>query len=176
MRKKNVASILTLLVLLLGAAFNFLNPAVESPATNSGTAVITDTAAPYQAQAFAPEKDGWYYLPEDVAAYLDVYGRLPGNYLTKSEAEALGWNSREDNLWEVADGMCIGGDRFSNREGVVPDASGRRWYECDVNYAGGYRGAERLLYSSDGLIYYTPDHYETAVQLYPDDEKGDKDP
>ncbi|MGN1069057.1 MAG: ribonuclease domain-containing protein [Candidatus Fimadaptatus sp.] len=62
--------------------------------------------------------------------------------------------------------MSIGGDRFGNREGLLPDARGRQYYECDVNYDGGYRGGERIVFSSDGLIYYTCDHYNTFALLY----------
>ena len=104
--------------------------------------------------------------PEDVAAYLYVYGELPPNYLTKDEARQLGWQSGARSLWDAAPGMSIGGDRFGNYEGRLPDLAGRIWYECDVNYNGGDRGAERLVYSSDGLIYYTADHYETFTLLY----------
>ena len=112
------------------------------------------------------DEDGWYDAPEDVAEYIHTYGRLPGNFITKSEAGELGWESSEGNLWDVAYGMSIGGDRFGNREGLLPDAEGRKWYECDVNYSGGYRGSERIVFSSDGLIYYTADHYESFEQLY----------
>lgn len=111
-------------------------------------------------------EDGTYTSPEQVALYLHRYGYLPSNYITKKEAEAAGWDSSKGNLWDVADGMSIGGSRFGNYEGDLPDKEGRKWYECDVNYEGGYRGAERLLYSNDGLIYYTGDHYKTFEQLY----------
>lgn len=111
-------------------------------------------------------EDGTYTSPEQVALYLHRYGHLPSNYITKKEAEAAGWDSSKGNLWDVADGMSIGGSRFGNYEGDLPDKEGRKWYECDVNYEGGYRGAERLLYSNDGLIYYTGDHYKTFEQLY----------
>ena len=111
-------------------------------------------------------EDGWYYTPEDVALYIHTFGHLPDNYITKSEAEDRGWENREGNLWEVADGYCIGGNKFGNREGLLPAADGRTWRECDVNYAGGYRGEERLLYSNDGLIYYTDDHYDSFTRLY----------
>ena len=78
----------------------------------------------------------------------------------------MGWDSASGNLWGVAPGMSIGGDRFGNREGLLPDARSRQWYECDVNYEGGYRGAERLLFSNDGLIYYSGDHYGSCELLY----------
>jgi ribonuclease T1 len=79
---------------------------------------------------------------------------------------ALGWDSDQGNLWEVTDQLSIGGDVFGNREGLLPKAAGRIWYECDVNYQGGFRGAERILYSNDGLIYYSDDHYQTFSKLY----------
>ena len=76
-------------------------------------------------QPLAIEEDGWYSSKEEVALYLETYGELPDNYLTKKEAMALGWNSKEGNLWEVADGMSIGGDKFGNREGILPEKDGR---------------------------------------------------
>lgn len=114
----------------------------------------------------AVREDGEYTSPEDVALYIHLYNKLPSNYITKQEAMELGWESEEGNLWEVTKKMSIGGDVFGNREGKLPKKDGRKWYECDVNYEGGYRGAERIVYSNDGLIYYTDDHYETFVQIY----------
>lgn len=116
--------------------------------------------------ALAVDEDGYYNTRDEVAAYIHLYGHLPGNYITKNEARDLGWDSSSGNLWEVADGMSIGGDKFGNYEGLLPDAPGRKWKECDIGYEGGYRGSERILYSSDGLIYYTDDHYETFTWLY----------
>ena len=109
------------------------------------------------------EKDGSYTTPEDVAEYIHTFGTLPGNFITKKEAQNLGWSSSAGNLWDVAPGKSIGGDKFGNREGLLPDGS---YHECDVNYQGGYRGAERLIYSDSGEIYYTNDHYKTFTQLY----------
>lgn len=108
----------------------------------------------------------YYTTAEEVAEYLYTYEELPPNFITKREARDLGWDSALGNLWEVADGMSIGGDRFGNREGLLPEAQGRVWYECDVNYAGGYRGGERVVWSNDWLIYYTQDHYQSFTQLY----------
>lgn len=107
-----------------------------------------------------------YSTKNEVAAYIHQFNALPPNYLTKDEAEALGWDNAEGNLWEVTDGMSIGGDFFGNREGLLPKKSGRTYYEADINYDGGYRGAERIVYSNDGLIFYTDDHYESFEQLY----------
>lgn len=112
------------------------------------------------------EEDGIYSKPEEVAEYIHIFGKLPKNYITKKEAMGLGWESSKGNLWDVTDKKSIGGDSFGNREGRLPKASGRKWYECDVNYNGGYRGGERIVFSNDGLIYYTDNHYETFTQLY----------
>ena len=112
------------------------------------------------------DKDDYYSSAEDVAYYLHIYEELPDNYLTKEEARELGWQASEGNLWEVTDEMLIGGDRFGNREGLLPEEDGRQYYEADVNYDGGYRNDERLVYSDDGLIYYTDDHYDSFQQLY----------
>ena len=118
------------------------------------------------ASADAPLTYGeYYYTVDDVAYYLAFYGELPDNYITKKEAEALGWISSEGNLWDVAPGMCIGGDRFGNYEGILPQ--GGSYTECDVNYDGGYRDGERLVYDTDGNIWYSADHYTTFDQLYP---------
>ena len=107
-----------------------------------------------------------YSTKDELAAYIHQFNELPPNYLTKNEAEELGWDNSEGNLWEVTDGMSIGGDFFGNREGLLPKKSGRTYYEADINYDGGYRGAERIVYSNDGLIFYTDDHYESFEQLY----------
>lgn len=114
-------------------------------------------------------EDGTYTSKEDVAAYLHQYQRLPDNFITKKEAKELGWVSSELNLGEVAPGKSIGGDRFGNREGILPNADGRKYFECDINTTGGHRGAERIVYSNDGLIYYTSDHYASFELLYGED-------
>lgn len=112
-----------------------------------------------------PDEDGTYNSAGDVALYLDCYGHLPDNYITKAEARDLGWTG--GSVEQVAPGCAIGGDRFGNREGILPDAKGRTYYECDVDTIGrSSRGAKRLVFSDDGLIYYTEDHYETFVLLY----------
>ncbi len=111
-------------------------------------------------------EDGTYTSKEEVAAYIHQFGHLPSNYISKSKAKKAGWVSKEGNLDEVLPGMSIGGSEFYNDEGLLPDAPGRTWTECDINYEGGYRGAERIVFSNDGLIFYTDDHYETFEQLY----------
>lgn len=143
-----------------------------------GTSIVITTAPPVNTQpsgnaatrappeTAAIREDGRYSTPEDVALYLHTYGRLPRNYLTKDAAMRLGWDAGKGNLWEVTDRMSIGGDVFGNREGLLPAKPGRTWRECDVRYAGGFRGGERIVYSSDGLIYYSKDHYASFTRLY----------
>ena len=126
----------------------------------SGNPEGTDGAAQKQAEMPEIAENGTYTAPEDVAAYLRAYGRLPDNFITKSEARALGWPGGD--LWPYAPGMSIGGDRFGNYEGVLPEGDYR---ECDVNYAGGKRTAERLIYSEDGRCYYTADHYNSFTEI-----------
>ena len=106
--------------------------------------------------------------PQQIVNYLDRYGKLPENFITKKEAKALGWDSRYNYVGEVAPGKSIGGDHFGNYDGLLPDRKGRKWRECDVNYRGKKRGTERLIYSNDGLYYYTNDHYQTFTQMFPE--------
>ena len=111
-------------------------------------------------------EDGEYTSKDEVALYIHLYDHLPDNYITKKEAEALGWNSKEGNLWDVAPGKSIGGSYFGNYEGLLPEKKGRDYHECDIDYNGGRRNAKRIVFSDDGLIYYTEDHYESFEQLY----------
>lgn len=117
-------------------------------------------------EAGVPEETGNYTSRDEVALYIHMFGHLPDNFITKKEAQALGWDNARGNLADVAPGKSIGGDRFGNYEGLLPDAKGRRWTECDIDYESGYRNACRIIFSNDGLIYYTDDHYKSFVQLY----------
>lgn len=111
-------------------------------------------------------EDGAYTGKDEVSLYLKKYGHLPDNYITKRQAKELGWDSAQGNLWEVAPGKSIGGDYFGNYEGLLPEEEGRDYFECDIDYEGGRRNAKRIVYSDDGLIFYTEDHYESFEQLY----------
>ena len=113
----------------------------------------------------ALDEDGTYTGKEDVAAYIHTYGHLPNNFITKKEAEKLGWSG--GSLEPYAPGKCIGGSRFGNYEGILPEKKGRTYTECDIDTLGASkRGAKRIVFSNDGLIYYTGDHYETFELLY----------
>ena len=110
-------------------------------------------------------EDGTYTSKEDVALYLSQYGHLPSNFITKKEAEKLGWEG--GSLEPYAPGMCIGGSHFGNYEGLLPEKEGRTYTECDIDTLGAEkRGAKRIVFSNDGLIYYTEDHYESFELLY----------
>lgn len=99
-----------------------------------------------------------------VVAFVKQNGRLPEYYITKGEARRQGWNAGQGNLCDVLPGRAIGGDIFTNRDGNLPEGSGRKWYEADLNYDCGRRNADRLLYSNDGLVFVTHDHYKTFEQ------------
>ena len=141
---------------------------VQTEADQETTADLQDTTAYTEntADEAVIDENGTYTSKEEVALYLHTYGHLPDNYLTKKEAQALGWDNKKGNLRDVAPGMSIGGDRFGNYEGLLPEADKRKYFECDIDYEGGYRGSERIIYSNDGLIFYTEDHYKTFEQLY----------
>ncbi len=111
------------------------------------------------------DEDGWYYSADDVSLYLYTYGCLPDNYITKDEAEDLGWTG--GSVEQYAPGYAIGGDIFYNREGRLPKDQGRVYYECDIDTDGYHsRGARRIVFSNDGLIYYTENHYGSFILLY----------
>lgn len=111
------------------------------------------------------DENGSYTSKDDVALYIHVYGHLPSNFITKKEAEKLGWSG--GSLEPYAPGKCIGGDRFGNYEGLLPKKTGRSYTECDIDTLGKKsRGAKRIVFSNDGLIYYTDDHYASFTLLY----------
>lgn len=115
------------------------------------------------------DENGAYTTKQEVAFYIYTYGHLPSNFITKKEAESLGWSG--GSLEPYAPGKCIGGNRFGNYEGILPEKEGRQYTECDIDTLGAEkRGAKRIVFSNDGLIYYTEDHYETFELLYGSEE------
>lgn len=113
-------------------------------------------------QTAAVDENGSYTTKDDVALYIHTFGKLPPNFITKKEAQKLGWSG--GSLEPYAPGKCIGGNYFGNYEGVLPDGNYR---ECDIDTLGKKsRGAKRIIYSDDGRIYYTDDHYKSFTQLY----------
>ena len=142
------------------------------PAPTEFLKVVTaEPAGAPEAEAADPpdEEAGPVTEPQAIADYLFEHGKLPENFITKEEAQDLGWDSSRNYVSDVAPGKSIGGDRFGNYEGQLPKARGRKFFECDANYTGGKRGAERIVYSSDGRVWYTKDHYGTFEELFPSD-------
>lgn len=135
----------------------------EDPGTGNGEEETPyEDGLPDDGDGAALDEDGTYNSAEDVSLYLYTFGHLPENYITKDEARNLGWSG--GSVERVAPGCAIGGDRFGNREGVLPKGT---YHECDIDTIGeNSRGAKRLVYSDDGRIYYTEDHYETFTLLY----------
>ncbi|MBR4157607.1 MAG: hypothetical protein IKR07_01675 [Oscillospiraceae bacterium] len=190
MNKKSVRLIVLICVILAVALFSLLRgngnaPAAPSPAqqNNQELIILSPTPAPNQTtpdpepSGSAPptempedqpaqlDENGSYNSKEDVALYIHTYGHLPDNYVTKEQARAHGWTGGSVEPYMA--GCSIGGDVFGNREGLLPKAAGRTYYECDIDTAGkASRGAKRIVFSNDGLIYYTDYHYESFTLLY----------
>lgn len=121
--------------------------------------VFIETESP--ADQNLPIEGEYYYDLENVVLYIEYFGELPDNYITKDEARDLGWKGGTPERY--LEGSAIGGDRFGNREGLLPDG---KYTECDLNTLGkDERGAERLVFS-DEEYYYTPDHYESFTQVW----------
>lgn len=168
-----VATLLTLCALFgMGCSEGSYEPVLTPLPETLAESVATEAESipETEAQPQAPPEtvasiaaDGCYTTKDDVALYIHTYGCLPNNFMTKKEARALGWEG--GGLEDYAPGMCIGGDRFGNYEGLLPED--RNYMECDIDTLGKERrGAKRIVFSEDGLIYYTDDHYESFELLY----------
>ena len=157
-------------------SFTTAEPAVDptadpSPVTAAGptadpTASLTAGPSPDPSSVPAPiDENGTYTSKDDVALYIHLFGHLPKNYITKEEAQSLGWEG--GSLEPYAPGCSIGGGYFGNYEELLPKKKGRTYTECDIDTRGKKsRGAKRIVFSNDGLIYYTDDHYESFTLLY----------
>ncbi len=173
MKRKGYFLIAFLLAVMLTACRMGQPADLSGTASFSGAPEGTESEAGAGADAEGTQEDqipedGTYDSKEDVALYLHLYGGLPSNYITKQEAEALGWEG--GSLEPYAPGKCIGGNRFGNYEGLLPEEEGRDYHECDIGTLGAAgRGAKRIVYSNDGLIYYTEDHYNSFELLYGED-------
>lgn len=154
MKKRIYILIACILVLVLTACGSMPSADLEKASSAAEKTLSNDL-----------KEDGTYDSKEDVALYLHLYGCLPSNYITKQEAQKLGWQGGSLELY--APGKCIGGSHFGNYEGLLPEKKGRSYQECDIDTLGASsRGAKRIVYSSDGLIYYTEDHYASFTLLY----------
>lgn len=189
MLKNKLKAIIPSLVVILGAIFGINlginNQDVNLQESNVGAIVqqiseiqneeISDQNLNEQKDNFSTEKtqhsknnileeNKYYYSKDDVALYIHTYNRLPKNFITKKEARSLGWEG--GSVEKIAQGKCIGGDRFYNNEEILPVKSGRTYTECDIDTLGkNSRGAKRIVFSNDGLIFYTENHYETFEEI-----------
>ena len=183
MKKINTRQLLIAVLVLLAIFVWLRQPAVEADVPQEPTlqllpaeataaptpepaaaATAEPVAAPTPTPSAEPmlERHGSYDSKEDVALFLHQYGCLPDNYITKNQAEKLGWPG--GSLEKYAPGKCIGGSHFGNYEGLLPTGD---YKECDIDTLGASsRGAKRIIWSTDGRIYYTDDHYESFELLY----------
>ena len=134
----------------------------ETSADPEGSDAVTPTPVP----------DGPVTDPQSIADYLFAHGKLPENFITKKEAQRLGWDSSRNYVGDVAPGKSIGGDRFGNYEGRLPQVDGRQYFEADCYYTGRKRNAYRIIYSNDGHVWFTADHYNTFTELFPTGTEG----
>ena len=162
--KKKLTPFLALILVALSLFFGLPEDAAQVLETTPQeviSAQLPEEAAPETEAAIDPL--GSYTSKEDVALYIHLYGELPMNFMTKKHARDLGWEG--GSLEPIAPGMSIGGDHFGNYEGLLPED--REYTECDIDTRGkDSRGAKRIVFSDDGLIYYTEDHYESFELLY----------
>lgn len=165
--KRKLTALLLLLALLL--SLTACGDAAQTiDAVQQAAQTVQEIAAAQEEETPNIEEDGTYTTKEDVARYIHTYGHLPENFITKKQAQALGWEG--GSLEPYAPGKCIGGSRFGNYEGTLPEKDGRTYTECDIDTLGAEkRGGKRIVFSNDGLIYYTEDHYETFELLYGED-------
>lgn len=147
------------------------SPETTKPETTKPETTVPETAKPEttvpETEAPKIDENGTYTSKDDVALYIHTYGKLPKNFITKAKAQDAGWNGGGLDSVKSLYGKCIGGDTFGNREKLLPTKSGRKYYECDIDTLHAKaRGVKRIVFSNDGLIYYTDDHYESFTRLY----------
>lgn len=173
-KRISALAVLSALLFTLGACM--LVPGLDT-VTESGLEIVTSaetkaiitTAVTDELTVTIPEdaiiaEFGEYTSKDDVALYIHIYGRLPKNFITKEDAQKLGWSG--GGLDSYAYGKCIGGDKFGNYEGYLPKKKNRIYYECDIDTLHAEsRGSKRIVFSNDGLIFYTEDHYDNFEQI-----------
>ena len=163
-------SLLLAAVLLLGAcsadaAVTAKKKKKKNTASPTATVTAVATVAPDGEEP--GEAAGPIIEPQRIADYIFEHGELPDNFITKKEAQALGWKTRFKYVSQAAPGKSIGGDVFGNYQGKLPIVKGRKYFEADCWYTEGPRSEYRIIYSSDGHVWYTEDHYNTFVELSP---------
>ena len=142
----------------------------KNTATPAATAVTTPapTAKPAPTATPGPMDEA-----QRIADYIFKHGRLPNNFITKRQAKSLGWDSSINYVSDVAPGMSIGGDYYGNYERLLPKVENRLYYEADCFYRGGKRNRYRIVFSNDCHVWYTEDHYQTFIELFPSKEESE---
>lgn len=154
MNNKIIPAIVVIIIALLGGIFG--TGAISDTTT-------TDTTLAENVNNVTVTESGEYVTAEEVAAYIKEFHKLPSNYITKKEAQSLGWSGGP--LKKYAPGKSIGGDVFTNRQGILPHIE-NKYIECDIDANGTNRGPKRIVYSTeDYKVYYTEDHYETFKEI-----------
>jgi len=174
MNKKSLLSALLALVLAVTLSLSAVLPAASASGLEDLLELLElfgDPDALEELDEEDEEPQGPIIEPQAIADYLFEHGELPENFITKQEARELGWDSSRNYVSDVAPGYSIGGDKFGNYEGLLPKKKGRQYYECDCYYTEGKRSAYRVVFSNDGLVFYTEDHYQTFTQLFPSEER-----
>lgn len=99
--------------------------------------------------------------------YLIEYGQLPNNFITKGSQET--WMVRRQ-FRTLRPRQMYWRRLFWQLRKSSPVVSGRTYHECDIDTLNAKsRGAKRIIYSDDGQIYYTDNHYKSFTLLYGDD-------
>lgn len=158
---KLLAVLLAAVLLLCACSANTVETAKQKK--NTAAPAVTETPAVAEPTA----EPGPLDEAQRIADYIFEHGELPDNFITKKEAKALGWDNMYNYVSDVAPGKSIGGDYFGNYEKQLPVVKGRKYYEADCFYRGGKRNAYRIIYSTDGHVWFTGDHYQTFTELFP---------
>lgn len=157
---KKITAIISLLIFLLIGSTGCIKPNISPGGqTNIPPIVDKEEELPEEPIEAAIDEDGLFISKDEVALYIATYNKLPANYRKKSQV-----NGHISNDWTPENLASVGGDVFGNRERLLPIKEGRTFIELDINYQGASnRGSERIVYSNDGLIFYTSDHYVSFV-------------
>ena len=159
--------LLAAILLLSSCTASALETAKKNKNKTTATPAVTETptAVPEVTATPGPMDEA-----QKLADYIFEYGKLPENFITKKEAQARGWQDQYRYVGDIEPGRCIGGDYFGNYERKLPVVKGRKYYEADCFYQGGPRNEYRIIYSTDGHVWFTGDHYETFIELFPTTE------
>lgn len=166
MKRSSIIIILAVIVLVIGAAYaarisiGGSDSRTGSDAAPSAQEDPGDGSESADADRKPVKEDGEYTAAEDVAEYIHIFHKLPSNYVTEKEAKKKGWRRYES---PAKYGIMIGGKKYRNYEKKLPKGE---YCECDVDYSGRARGRNRLVYTRDGTVYHTTDHYKSFKRLY----------